>query len=70
MLTGIFSVLGIILSIVFYELKRSNTKKDDPIFQNKERHDQADKDIVKHDDIQATVNATADLDALDRLQHR
>jgi hypothetical protein len=56
--------------MVFWEIKRSSARKDDPIVQNQLRHEQTDKDLVKRDDLKASANGADDLDALDRLPHR
>jgi hypothetical protein len=56
------------LNNIFFFLKRKAKKDDDPLEQNKQRTEQIDKDIAKEDSKQATLNASADLDELERLQ--
>ncbi|HEX9232710.1 MAG TPA: hypothetical protein VF849_01540 [Blattabacteriaceae bacterium] len=56
------------LNSIFFFLKRKARKLDDPLEQHKKRIEQIDKDIKSENSIQATLNATSDLDELDRLQ--
>jgi hypothetical protein len=69
MLTGFLTLAGGILSILFYLMKRHDTREDDPKQQNLERYAQIDRDIAKGNSLAATLHATADLDELDRLQN-
>lgn len=68
MATGALTVLGMILSLLFWLLQRSAAKKADPVIQNQNRYADIDKQIAKRDGVAASIGATADLDLLDRLQ--
>ncbi len=68
MITGFVALAGTLLSIMFWMMKRSAAKADDPLQQNAKRYDQIDKDISKGDSTALTLHASADLDELERLQ--
>jgi hypothetical protein len=69
MLAGFLTLAGTLLAILFYELKRHDSREDDPKQQNRERYAQIDADIDNGNSLVATGHATADLDELDRLQN-
>ena len=64
MIKNIFKFINYILAFVKYKIKKS----EEPLEQHRKRYAQIDKDIAEQDSEQATFNATADLDELDRLQ--
>ncbi len=75
MATGIISLLTALLGLLFWWLKRRAAAADDPNNQNKKRYEQIDEDIANSERRAGTdapyhgqVNATADLDELERLQ--
>lgn len=69
MITGFVSLATILLSILFWVMKRKAAKADDPLQQNLKRYAQIDKDIAKGNSLAATLHASADLDELERLQN-
>lgn len=68
MITGFLTLAGTLLALLFYELKRHDSKESDPKQQNLERYATIDADISKGNSLDATAHATADLDELERLQ--
>jgi hypothetical protein len=70
MLTGFVTLIGTLLSIVFYVMQRSDAKSANPINQAADRYETIDKDIAERDSLAASAHASDDLDLLDRLQVR
>lgn len=68
MITGILTLAGTLVSILFWVMKRRAARADDPVQQNRNRYDQIDSDISRGKSLAATEHATADLDELERLQ--
>lgn len=62
------SLIGLVLTIAFFFIKRALEKKDDPKTQHQKRYARIDADIAAGDSAQATANADADLDAFERYQ--
>ena len=69
MTIAILTLLGTLLSIGFYLLKRSDARKADPLEQNRQRYAQTDNDIAARDSSAASLHGNADLDELERLQN-
>jgi hypothetical protein len=66
--TGIVSLITIVLSIAFWAWKRRAARKDDPTEQNREGYKQVDSEIARRDGAKATADLHTDLDELDRLE--
>lgn len=69
MVAGIITLVGTLLTLVFWYIKRRATRKDDPKEQDHERYEQIDQDIAKGDSMALTVHADNDLDTFERLQN-
>jgi hypothetical protein len=69
MVTGFVTLIGTLLSIMFWIMKRHAQQADDPRVQNQKRYAQIDQDILGRDSVPASVHALDDLDELDRLQN-
>lgn len=67
MVTGIITLAGTLIGILFWMMKRHAAKMDDPLQQNRERYAQIDKDIARGNSVATTLHASADLDELERL---
>lgn len=70
MITAIFAILAALSPAVGLLLTNWIKGKNDPVKQNANRYATIDTDIAKRDSTRAELNATADLDQLDRLQNR
>ena len=68
MAVGIIGLIGALVPLLIWWLKRRAARADDPACQNKARHVQAELDVWKKDGPRASVHGLADLDELDRLR--
>ena len=69
MAIGAFATLAVtILGFLFKEILSHQAKEALPTTQHENRLAQIDRDIARGDSLAATVNASADLDELDRLR--
>ena len=67
MVTGIIALVGALVPLLFWWLKRRASQRDDPACQNQQRQAQAELDIIKRDSEAASRHGLDDLDELDRL---
>lgn len=68
MASAIIALLGALLPLLIWWLKRRAGQRDDPAEQNRQRYAQAELDIARHDGPGASRHGLDDLDELDRLR--
>lgn len=67
-MTALLSLASVLLSLLFWWVKRRASQADDPMTQNEKRYEQIDEDLAARDGAQAGVHGGADLDEIERLQ--
>jgi hypothetical protein len=68
MVTSIIALLGALVPLLIWWLKRRAGQRDDPAQQNRNRYAQAELDIARRDGPGASRHGLDDLDELDRLR--
>ena len=68
MAVGIIGLIGALVPLLIWWLKRRAARADDPACQNKARHVQAEVDVWRKDGPVASRHGLDDLDELDRLR--
>ncbi len=68
MSSGLISLLTVLLSLLFWWLRRRRENRENPNEQNRKRYAQIDADIARRDSNAASVHSSTDLDELERLQ--
>jgi hypothetical protein len=65
---AILALLGALVPLLIWWLKRAAERREDPATQNRKRYEQAETDVAKHDGPGASGHGLDDLNELDRLQ--
>jgi hypothetical protein len=68
MAVAILALLGALVPLVVWWVKRWAERREDPATQNRKRYEQAETDVSKHDGPGASRHGLDDLNELDRLQ--
>jgi len=68
MAVAILALLGALVPLVVWLIKRWVERREDPATQNRQRYEQAELDIARRDGPGASRHGLDDLDELDRLQ--
>lgn len=68
MTLAILGIVGALIPLLVWWVKRVAERRGDPLTLNRKRYEQIDEDIAKGDSGNATAHASDDLDELERLQ--